>query len=586
MNTSRVLFHLALADFYERTRRYSFLLTLAAIICLGVLVNNGTMGMELGSSAQNHPLTRYHGELNSAWIGTMTVMVTNLFLGLFGFYLVSDCIKRDVHTGVGQIIATTPVSRAAYLVGKWISNFVVLSLLVLILAVAAVIMVLLQSETALNLEALLMPFLAVALPYMALTAALAVVFETVPWLRGAVGNVIYFFVWLFSLMAWMLAGTTLPSLRDPIGYNIFGKSLYASASAAFPDESITKLLSVGNFNSEWIVKYFGFDNINLNGTQIKVFNWTGVDWTLGIVGWQWFWVLIGLGLILLAALWFARFDPSREGLRGMRRKPEKAKEGGPAEAQKKAPRIALPNLSPLVSKLAQVNPFLGVLFAELRMLLNGRRWWWWAITAGLNFAILATPPSISKQFMLPIAWLWLLSILPEMGNRERKNNTSQMVFSAARPVLRQLPAAWLAGVLATALLAIGGAVFFLSNNDLPGLAGWAGAVIFVPTLALALGVFSSGSRVFEVVYVIWWYMRPAAKDGGDGFHGRVAAGLPAGSRRAAASLRVLAGQAGTGVEIVLGLRNATHCANPQHFILSRCSGDSVSSSLDQFIMRI
>jgi hypothetical protein len=92
-----------------------------------------------------------------------------------------------------------------------------------------------------------------------------------------------------------------------------------------------------------------------------------------------------------------------------------------------------------------------------------------------------------------------------------------MVFSSARPVLRQLPAAWLAGVLATALLVIGGAVSLLSNGDLPGLAGWAGAVVFVPTLALALGVFSSGSKAFEVVYVIWWYLGPMQKTAGIDF---------------------------------------------------------------------
>ena len=170
----------------------------------------------------------------------MTVMVINVFLGLIGFYLVSDCIKRDIRTGVGQIIATTPVSRAAYLIGKWISNFVVLAVLVLILAVSAAIMVLLQSETALDPGALLMPFLAVALPNMALIAALAVVFETVPWLRGAVGNAVYFFVWVFSLMVWISAGTMLPFLKDPIGYNIFGTSLHASASAAFPNELIVE----------------------------------------------------------------------------------------------------------------------------------------------------------------------------------------------------------------------------------------------------------------------------------------------------------------------------------------------------------
>jgi hypothetical protein len=185
---------------------------------------------------------------------------------------------------------------------------------------------------------------------------------------------------------------------------------------------------------------------------------------------------------------------------------EQAKDGKLAGLRNLALRISLPSLSPLVSQLARVNPFLGVLFAELRMLLNSRRWWWWLVMAGLNIAILASPHSAAKEYLLPIAWLWPLPIWSEMGNRERKNNTSQMVFSSARPVLRQLPAAWLAGILATALFEIAGALFFISNGDLPGLAGWVGAVIFVPTLALALGVFSSGSRVFEVVYVIWWYL--------------------------------------------------------------------------------
>jgi len=104
-----------------------------------------------------------------------------------------------------------------------------------------------------------------------------------------------------------------------------------------------------------------------------------------------------------------------------------------------------------------------------------------------------------------------------MGNRERKNNTSQMVFASARPVLRQLPAGWLAGVLATGLMVISGAVFFISNGDLPGLAGWVGAVLFVPSLALVLGVFSSGNRVFEVVYLLWWYIGPFQKSQGMDF---------------------------------------------------------------------
>jgi len=111
MNTLRVLYQLALADFYERARRYRFLLTLAAVIFMGVLVNNGTLTLNLGpGDPKSPPLTYYQGELNSAWIGTMTVLVTNTFLGLFGFYLVKDCIERDIRTGVGR---SSPPPRSA-----------------------------------------------------------------------------------------------------------------------------------------------------------------------------------------------------------------------------------------------------------------------------------------------------------------------------------------------------------------------------------------------------------------------------------------------------------------------------------------
>jgi hypothetical protein len=297
-----------------------------------------------------------------------------------------------------------------------------------------------------------------------------------------------------------MAGSVLPSFQDPSGYTIFSASLTAAANAAFPG-----------------MHFGGISTGIATGYTRQIFPWSGLHWTPGIVAGQWLWAVLGLGLVLLSAAWFARFDPSREGLRRVRVKPEQENEARPSQQRVKVPRITLPSLSPLVSRLAQVSPFLGVLLAELRMLLNGRRWWWWAITLGLNVSILISPPEAVKDYLLPAAWLWPLAVWSQMGNRERKNNTAQMVFSSARPVQRQLPAAWLAGVLATGLLVVAGAVFHIINGDLPGLAGWAGGVVFVPTLALALGVLSSGNRVFEVVYVIWWYMGPLQREAGMDF---------------------------------------------------------------------
>lgn len=518
MNTLHVVYHLARADFYERIRRSSFLLILAAAIVMGFLVNNGTLGVDLGSPQSTRLGIRYRGEFNAAWIGMMTAMVTNLFLGLIGFYLVSDCIKRDIRTGAGQIIATTPVGRTTYLAGKWISNFAVLLMLELILATAAAVMVLLQSKTAFDAGALLMPFLAVALPNMALTAALAVFFETVPWLRNAAGNVVYFFLW--TAMISIVSGRMLPSFPDPMGYNVFSASLTAAARAAFPSEVFTGI-SVGG----------------APGFTHKVFPWPGIDWTAGIVGRQWLWAVLGAGLILLSTRWFARFDPSREGLRRGRATSAEANGSKRAGLLKRIPRIALPSLSPFISRLAQASPFLGVLFAELRLLLKGRRWWWWLVLAGLGVSLFVTPFQTVKEYVLPVAWLWPLAIWSGMGGRERKYNTRQMVFSSAHPVLRQLPAAWLAGVLATALLVgIAGAAVLVVNGDLAALAGWGVAVVFVPTLALALGVVSSGSRVFEVVYTIWWFAGPMQKMRGLDF----LAGFPLVYLPAAAGLLLVA----------------------------------------------
>ncbi|MEI7769127.1 MAG: hypothetical protein WCI67_04010 [Chloroflexales bacterium] len=49
---------------------------------------------------------------------------------------------------MGQILATTPISRPHYMLGKWLSNFLVLALLVGILLLAAVTMQLIQREDA------------------------------------------------------------------------------------------------------------------------------------------------------------------------------------------------------------------------------------------------------------------------------------------------------------------------------------------------------------------------------------------------------------------------------------------------------
>jgi ABC-type transport system involved in multi-copper enzyme maturation permease subunit len=130
MNQARIIYHLARADFFERVRRYSFLIILGAVVFLGYQAAIGNIYIQVG---------KYRGEFNSAWVGSMMSAIASAFLGWFGFYLVKGSVARDRDTGVGQIMATTPLTRPLYALGKRFSNFAVLVSMIVILAIAGVI---------------------------------------------------------------------------------------------------------------------------------------------------------------------------------------------------------------------------------------------------------------------------------------------------------------------------------------------------------------------------------------------------------------------------------------------------------------
>lgn len=482
MSTLRVLYHMARADFYERTRRYSFLIMLGLIVYLGYLVNDGTLALYLD---------QYRGVFNSAWVGSMMSLVANFFLGWFGFYLVKNSVSRDYETGVGQIMATTPLSRPAYMLGKWISNFLVLALMVGILALAGLVMQLIQREDpTINVWALVSPLLFMSLPMMGIVAAVAVLFESISWLRGGFGNVVYFFAFSISIPIFIESplGEWLPAL-EPMGLPLFWHDMGAAALKAFPDYG-------GGFS-------LGASGYEMAGT----FLWTGINWTVDIVLQRL--VIVGVAVVvaLLAALLFDRFDSAKV------QKPVKPKnKTGDDSSLGTSSASPRPNEAGFhASQLSAVKPgfrFYSVFLAELKLLLKGLPWWWYTVALVLIPVGLFNETKVVREIVLPMAWIWPILIWSGLGTREGRFGTGQMVFSAASPLTRQLPATFLAGVFVTALTGSGAGVRLLMSGEGQAVAMWLTAVLFIPALALAFGVWSGTSKLFEVVYVVLWYLGP------------------------------------------------------------------------------
>ncbi len=145
MNSFRELYAIIQAGYLNKVRTYRFLIILGLTIVAGYIFVPAS-DADYVTLAWALSTTFYRGVYNSAWIGANVAMLTGAFLTLFGFYVVNDTVKRDEQTGVGQIIATTPLRNSVYTLGNALCNFVVLSTMVAIVFLTSLGMQLIRGE--------------------------------------------------------------------------------------------------------------------------------------------------------------------------------------------------------------------------------------------------------------------------------------------------------------------------------------------------------------------------------------------------------------------------------------------------------
>ena len=487
MTHFNILIHLLIADFLERVRRPGIWLVAALGIGFGVLfippANAQTLMLALGP---------WRGLYNSAWVGIVYGLLAVLLLPLFAFYVVKNSIGRDRQTRVGQIIATTPVSRPLYLLGKWLSNLAVLLILLLSLSVMALVMQLWRGEeTAIQLIPLLAPLWLLGLPVMALVAALALLFEAVPLLAGGVGNLLYFFGWLLFLNNGVLPGL----FRAQVGLIAPGADVLGVSRPLAALQTAARQVDPA-YNGHFNIAGANYGRIP------SVVVWQGIDWTAGIAAERLAWLLAAVVLVLLTALIFDRFDPARQwrpSFKPGRQRPSATPEDAPEDA----PRLPVTSLTPLAARPVQPS-WLALLRAELALLVHGRSRWLLAAAVVATLLSLAAPAGDGPPVAV-LAWLWPVLLWAELGTRTRTHHTRTLVYAAPQPHRAQFWAAWLAGVLlalaATAVLGLKA----LAAGDLGQWLGIVSGAVFAPSLALACGAWSGNGRLFQVVYLLIWF---------------------------------------------------------------------------------
>jgi hypothetical protein len=470
------IYALARADLLERTRRYQYLATIAVTLIVGTLLVPAR-----SAGYQTFLVDGYRGIYNSAWIGATFAILASMLLSLFGFYNIKSAVERDRSSRVGEIVAATSIGRFDYALGKALSNFLVLGSMAAILFVVAIVMQLVRGESAaVNLGQIAVPFALVVFPTIAIVAAIALLFEMIPWLRAGLGNVVYFFLWM-GYLAWSVQdeASPVPWWRDMLGLNLIMRHVWTSLVRVDP-RARRDSVEIGA-GGEHARHFFTFPGFLFTGHEVVE---------------RLAWFAVALGVVAVAALLFDRFA-----------KPARSVDNAKRNAVAARWQSALARTSaPLIDVMCS-SDFGAIVLAEFRLLVRGLSFWWYVVAAGLwIFQLFADAKG--QSMAVGLAWIWPMLQWSQLGTREAVCATEQFIYPTLHPIRRQFIGQWLAGVLLAVVTAGGSLVHFAVAGNLLGIEGIVAGAIFVPTLALACGALSGTTRFFEIAYLVLWYLGP------------------------------------------------------------------------------
>lgn len=458
------------SNLIKQMRSRSFLLVLFASVFLGWLcVPAATDGYEI------FYLGGVRGIYNSAWLGTMAALLSTILLWLPGFYLLRTQVSEDRRLKVGQIVAATPVTKLQYIVGKILSNFIVLCLLELLFLASFLVMQIIRGESLdISLLDYLQPFVVVTVPYLLVLAALSVLFDVVSGLTGAFGNVLLFILWV------TMASLSVAMPENPLDLFAIGKLLNAMVEGA---RSVYPNIPAGSGS-------FGFYS---HTKPTPAFVWNGISFDFSFLLSRLIWIVVSVVLCMLAALFFDRFRKNRSG------KYEQKEDFTQVAPQRRT--LAIKTL-PTVSRTNTVS-VLSIMKGEVRILTAGLSKWWFMLFAAAF--VLAWVIPLAQMRWGSLILLLPISVWSKEGCDKKQYFTRELLVSSGHQCAKWW-ISWLTGILISYFLSAGVIVRYLMAGEASHALAWLVGAAFVPTLALALGSLSESRHLFEAVYIIWFYL--------------------------------------------------------------------------------
>jgi hypothetical protein len=413
---------------------------------------------------------------NSGAIGLGTASLGMIFVGLFGYYVISNAIRRDVVTRCGVIAASTPMRSGEYLLGKFLGNLVFLATFLCGFMLSSMVMLMVRGEARLEPLVFIGQYLLLTPAAIVFVSAVAVLFESIRWLAGKFGDVVYFFLWCTVFGLVVANETTHGAINwarcfDFTGFGFMIDQLQRTLH--------TESVSIGASHFDPTKPTIIFPGLTMTP-----------EWILPrLIS-----LLVPLSLLPVAALFFHRFDPVRTG-----RVSGKGRRNWLGKIQNLFKPLSRRAVS-LLMVPGRSGSFFGAIWTDAALTFT-----LYPLVFVALVAITIVTFFGSLAGILPMVFAAVAIIISDVATRDARAGTTASVRAIVR--LRENYVWWKLGsaCLLSFILCVGPLIRMIAHGPM-AFAALACGIVFIASTATALGVTTANPKTFIVGFLTFWYV--------------------------------------------------------------------------------
>lgn len=464
-----VIFHTAKVACLHKLRNENFMVLLLFMSVLAMV-----FFPQSSASYQTVVLDGYRGTYNSAWIGGTLALLNVTFLPLILFYCLRGNVQGDFASRRSDLFGATQLTRAQYILGKTLSNFGLSLIVVAWMTLIAMFMQLwIGEDRSVNPIAIILPQLMHVIPLLVLVASLITLFDTIKFLQGGLGNILYFFLACAMLVL--------------LVFDITGTNFLIGQMKA----QLTVL--EGPQTSDFAI---GISTVS-EATPTQLFSWMGANYQqFPFVGWVYL-GLVSMFVIFIAILCFKGFSQNTQDTKKM----------GNASGFKRIHSL-LHSVNMKIAVISQHSVLLNLIRQEYNLLVAGKSVWIGVILTLLWALQLVLPMDLVITALLPAVLLVNALLLSGLGQREAQYQVQQLMINSDLVLRKQFPAMLIAGSLLLTMSCLPAIIRFGLSNDWYSIALLMSGFLLIVSTAIVCGSLTKKPVTFEILFVLAWYMGP------------------------------------------------------------------------------